>query len=259
MPLHLSFGDSQYLDGVTLKAKEFYELLDKSDHFPKTSQINEYTFVNTYSQMAQNYDAIISIHLSEKFSGTFRSAQKAAERVQKELNIPIHVINSRNVSGGLGLAVLRIAKAIEQGEKIDTILSQIDSWLNKTKIFVSVKSLTAMIKGGRVPPVVGKLAIFLRINPIVSLNELGESKLFGQAIGQKANINKVIKHVLNLKKDQKIWNYIILHANNLEVAQSFGIRLNDLLGKAPVEVINISPVIGMNAGEGAVSVAFQFE
>jgi hypothetical protein len=259
MPLHLSFGDSQYLDGVTLKAKEFYELLDKSDHFPKTSQINEYTFVNTYSQMAQNYDAIISIHLSEKFSGTFRSAQKAAERVQKELNIPIHVINSRNVSGGLGLAVLRIAKAIEQGEKIDTILSQIDSWLYKTKIFVSVKSLTAMIKGGRVPPVVGRLAIFLRINPIVSLNELGESKLFGQAIGQKANINKVIKHVLNLKKDQKIWNYIILHANNLEVAQSFGIRLNDLLGKAPVEVINISPVIGMNAGEGAVSVAFQFE
>lgn len=259
MPLHLSFGDSQYLDGVTLKAREFYELLDKSEHFPTTSQINEYTFVNTYSQMAQNYDAIISIHLSEKFSGTFRSAQKAAERVQKELNIPIHVINSRNVSGGLGLAVLRIAKAIEQGENMETILSQLDSWLNKTKIFVSVKSLTAMIKGGRVPPAVGKLAMFLRINPIVSLNELGESKLFGQAIGQKANINKVIKHVLNLKKDQKIWNYIILHANSHEVAKKYGDRLNDLLGKAPIEVINISPVIGMNAGEGTVAVAIQFE
>ncbi|GAB7086360.1 DegV family protein [Marinifilum fragile] len=259
MPLHLSFGDSQYLDGITLKAREFYELLDKSEHFPKTSQINEYSFLNTYSQMAQNYDAIISIHLSEKFSGTFRSAQKAAERVQKELNIPIHVINSRNVSGGLGLAVLRIAKAIEEGENIDAILSQVDSWLNKTKIFVSVKSLTAMIKGGRVPPAVGKIAMFLRINPIVSLNELGESKLFGQAIGQKANINKVIKHVMNLKKDQKIWNYIILHANNHEVAKKYGDRLNVLLGKAPVEIINISPVIGMNAGKGTVAVALQFE
>ncbi|WP_421920650.1 DegV family protein [Marinifilum sp.] len=259
MPMHLAFGDSQYLDGVTLKAKEFYELLDQSEHFPKTSQINEYSFVNTYSQMAQNYDAIISIHLSEKFSGTFRSAQKAGERVQKELHIPIHVINSRNVSGGLGLAVLRIAKAIEKGENINTILSNVDSWLNKTKIFVSVKSLNAMIKGGRVPAVVGKFAMFLRINPIVSLNELGESKLFGQAIGQKANINKVIKHVLKLQEDQKIWNYIILHANNYEVAQKYGNRLNILLGKAPVEVINISPVIGMNAGEGSVAVAFQYE
>jgi DegV family protein with EDD domain len=259
MPLHLSFGDSQYLDGVTLKAKEFYELLERSEHFPKTSQINEYSFVNTYSQMAQNYDAIISIHLSEKFSGTFRSAQKAAERVQKELNIPIHVINSRNVSGGLGLAVLRIAKAIEKGEEVNTILSHVDSWLNNTKIFVSVKSLTAMIKGGRVPPAVGKFAMFLRINPIVSLNELGESKLFGQAIGQKANINKVIKHVLHLKKGKKVWNYIILHANNAAVAQKYGDRLHDLFGQAPIEVINISPVIGMNAGEGTVAVALQFE
>ncbi|MCT4601456.1 MAG: DegV family EDD domain-containing protein [Marinifilum sp.] len=259
MPLHLSFGDSQYLDGVTIQSKEFYELLKQSEHFPKTSQINEYSFVNTYTQMAQNYDAIISIHLSEKFSGTFRSAQKAAERVQKELNIPIHVINSRNVSGGLGLLVLRIAKAIEQEKSVEFIINQVDAWLSKTKIFVSVKSLTAMIKGGRVPPAVGKIAMLLRINPIVSLNEFGESKLFGQAIGQKANINKVIKHVQKLRKEEKIWNYIILHANNEAVANKYGERLELLTGKAPIDVINISPVIGMIAGEGAVAVALQFE
>jgi fatty acid-binding protein DegV len=106
---------------------------------------------------------------------------------------------------------------------------------------------------------VGKIAMLLRINPIVSLNEFGESKLFGQAIGQKANINKVIKHVQKLRKERKIWNYIILHANNEAVANKYGERLELLTGKAPIDVINISPVIGMNAGEGAVAVALQFE
>ena len=259
LPLHLSFGESQYLDRVTIQPNEFYELMKKSKQFPKTSQINEYSFVNTYTQMAQNYDAIISIHLSEKFSGTCASARKAAKRVEKEMNIPIHVINSKNVSGGLALTVLRIAKAIELGESVETISKKVDTWLNKTKIFVSVKSLTAMIKGGRVPPAVGKIAMFLRINPIVSLTEAGESELFSQAIGQKANINKVIRHVQKLRKGKKIWNYIILHANNDAIAQKYGERLHHLTGQAPIDVINISPVIGMNAGEGSVAVALQFE
>lgn len=259
LPLHISFGESQYLDRVTIQPNEFYELLNRSKQFPKTSQINEYSFVNTYTQMAQSYDAIISIHLSDKFSGTCASARKAAKRVEKELNIPIHVINSKNVSGGLALTVLRIAKAIENGESVETITKQVDSWLNKTKIFVSVKSLTAMIKGGRVPPAVGKFAMFLRINPIVSLTEAGESELFSQAIGQKANINKVIRHVQKLRKGKKIWNYIILHANNEPVATKYGERLKTLTDKAPIDIINISPVIGMNAGEGTVAVALQFE
>ena len=259
MPLHLSFGESQYLDGVTIQPQQFYDLLKHSPHFPTTSQINEYSFVNTYTQLALNYDSIISIHLSKEFSGTYTSAEKAAQRVQKEANIPIQVINSRNVSGGLGLTVLRIAEAIENGLEFDKINSHIQNWLDKTRIFVSVKSIQTMIKGGRVPPVVGKIAMFLRINPIVSLNKKGASHLFSQAIGQKANINKVIKYVRKLNREQKIWKYVILHANSEAVAKRYAERLHDFIGQAPLEVINISPVIGMNAGEGTVAVALQFE
>nr|WP_320117264.1 DegV family protein [uncultured Marinifilum sp.] len=259
MPLHLSFGDSQYLDGLSIKAKQFYEQMEKSKFFPKTSQINEYSFVNIYTQMAQNYDAIISIHLTKEFSGTHANASKAALRVQKESNVPIHVINSRNVSGGLGLTVLRTAKAIEQGINADIIKDQIDRWIRKTKIFVSVRNLKWMIKGGRVPPVVGKLAMFLRINPIVSMDTEGKSMLFGQTVGQKANINKIIRHIKELQKEQKIWNYIVLHANNEAEAKIYSKKLSHIIGKSPIEIVNISPVIGMNAGKGSLAVSLQFE
>ena len=62
-------------------------------------------FTNLYSHLASHYDSIIAIHLSDKLSGTFNSSQKAAQAISKEFNKPISVINSKNLSGALGLVV----------------------------------------------------------------------------------------------------------------------------------------------------------
>ena len=115
VPINISFGENHYLDKITIQPEQFYSMLDESPDFPKTAQINEQSFVNLYSQLATHYDSIIAVHLTSRFSGTYFNSVKAGESVGREFGKPVTVIDSKNLSGALGLIVLRIAKAIEEG------------------------------------------------------------------------------------------------------------------------------------------------
>jgi hypothetical protein len=259
VPLNINFGNNHYLDKVTIKPEQFYTLLAECTEFPKTSQINERTFTNLYSHLASHYDAIISIHLTGHFSGTFQSSVKAAQKIRNEFNKPVITIDSKNLSGALGLIVLRIAESIEAGWSVEAIEEGIKTWIEQARIFVSVKDLKYMIKGGRVSKQKGFVANLLGIRPIVSMDQNGKSVLMGQALSQRANINKVMKHVETISKEKKIWNYIVLHAQNDAGAVLYTRRMVDLTGKQPVSVVDISPVIGMNAGIGSIAVSLLLE
>jgi DegV family protein with EDD domain len=259
LPVNISFGDNHYLDKVTIRPEQFYRLLDESPEYPKSSQVNDASFVNLYSHLASHYDSVIAVHLSDKLSGTFNSSVKAAKKISSEFNKPIAVINSKNLSGSLGLIILRTAQAIESGLSHDHIVSMIDKWVADTRIFVSVKTMKYLVKGGRVSMVKGQLARLLNINPIVAIDETGKAIVFGKTFNQKANMEKVMSHIRKLNAGKKIWNYIVLHANNEEAARWYSEKMEKLSGLKPVSVCNISPVIGANAGVGAAAVAFQYE
>jgi uncharacterized protein len=258
LPINISFGENQYLDKVTIQPEQFYYLLDKSPVYPKTSQISEKSFVNTFSQLASHYDSIIAIHLTDKFSGTFYNGVKAACEISREFNKKITVLNSRNISGALGLIVLRIAEAIETGLDHDEIVKMSAKWIEDTSIFVSVRTLKYMVRGGRVSHFKGIITSLLNINPIVSIDKDGKAIVFGKAFGQHSNMIKVINHIKKISLNRTVWNYVVLHANNSASADWYIEKMESLTGKKPVSVVNISPVIGSNAGVGVVSVALMF-
>ena len=259
LPLNINFGDNHFLDKVTITPDHFYDVLESSPDFPKTSQINERSFTNLYSHLASHYDAIISVHLTGQFSGTYLSSVKAAEKISKEFNKPVYVIDSKTLSGALGLMVLRVAQSIEAGIPVEKIVEAAENWKKDAKIFVSVKDLKYMIKGGRVSRRKGFIANLMGINPIVSMNDEGKSILFGQTFSQKANIEKVMKHVESISSGKTVWNYIVLHAHNRNGAQIYADKMFQLTGKKPVSVVDISPVIGMNAGSGTIAVSLLFD
>lgn len=255
LPINVSFGENNYLDKVTIQPEQFYGLLKENKNYPKSSQVNETSFVNIYSHLASHYDSVIAIHLSDKLSGTFNSSFKAANKISKEFNKPISVINSKNLSGALGLIILRTAQAIEAGHSHEQIVEMAQKWTEKLKIFVSVRSIKYLIRGGRVSAVRGLIARILNINPIVSIDESGKAVLFDKTFNQKANMDKVMGYITKIKQENKIWNYIVLHANNDEAAQWYSAKMETLTGKKPASVVNISPIIGANAGIGAAAVA----
>jgi DegV family protein with EDD domain len=258
LPININFGESHYLDKITIQPEQFYDLLDQHKEFPKTSQVNEKAFSSLYAQLAPHYDSIIAIHLTDKFSGTWFSSQKAALAASKEFNKPISVINSKNLSGSLGLIILRTAQAIESGQTHDEIITMAERWVKDTYIFVSVRTLKYMVRGGRVSSMKGFIANMLNVNPIVTMDETGNSFVFGKTFSQKSNMEKVMEHLHEICKDREIWNYIVLHAHNADAAEWYTQKMKEFTGKMPVGVVNISPVIGANAGIGTASVALMF-
>ena len=128
-----------------------------------------------------------------------------------------------------------------------------------SRIFVSVRTLKYMVRGGRVSAAKGLIAKILNINPIVSIDETGKAIVFDKAFNQRSNMEKVMSHIRASLTDNKIWNYIVLHANNEDAASWYMEKMEALTGIKPVSVVNISPVIGANAGVGAASVALLYE
>jgi DegV family protein with EDD domain len=258
VPINLNFGDSHYLDKVTIQPDQFYDLLDKHAESPKTSQVNEQAFTNLFSHLASHYDAIIAIHLSNHFSGTYANSAKAGRRISAEFNKPVHVIDSKNLSGALGLMVLRTAQRIEAGEPVDSILNSIQEDIVRSKIFVSVRNLKYLIRGGRVSRPKGIIASALGLNPVISVDENGKSILFGKTFSQEASLNKIYRHIKRTGAGKSVWNYIIMHAHNPEGAERAGEKMFEMTGLRPVSTVDISPAIGIHAGNGAVAVSLLF-
>ena len=259
LPININFGENHYLDKITIQPEQFYTLLKENKDTPKSSQVNEKSFTNLYSHLASHYDSVIAIHLSDKLSGTFNSSRKAALAISNEFNKPISVINSKNLSGALGLVVLRAAQAIEAGYSHDQVVNMAESWSNHLKIFVSVKSIKYLVRGGRVSAVRGLIARILNINPIVSIDETGKAIVFDKSFNQRANMEKVMGYVTKISQEKIIWNYIVLHANNDDAAKYYSDKMENLTHKKPVSIVNISPIIGANAGIGAAAVALLYD
>jgi uncharacterized protein len=258
VPLNLNFGDNHYLDKMTIQPNQFYDLLETYADFPKTSQINEQAFTNLFSHLASHYDAIIAVHLTSQFSGTFANSVKAGERISKEFNKPVYVIDSKNLSGALGLLVLKVAQNIESCEPVESIVKTLKKDVLQTKIFVSVRDLKYMIKGGRVSKSKGLMARALGLIPVITMDENGKSHLFGKAFSQQSNLKKIYSYIKKISDGKKVWNYIVLHAHNPEGAQKAEDEMRQMTGKKAVSVVDISPVIGMHAGNGAIAISLLF-
>ncbi len=258
VPLNIFFGQNHYLDKVTMTPEHFYDKADASDEFPTTSQPNERAFVNLYSHLASHYDSIIAVHLTSRFSGTYKSSLGAARKVAAEFEKPIDVIDSQHLSGSLGLLTWTIARAIEAGKTHNEIVAMANDMRKDLRILVSVRDLKYMVRGGRVSPLKGRIANWMRVKPIVSMKD-GNSILFDKAFSQKGNMQKVMKHVRKDLAKGTIRSYILLHADNLEGARWFREQMVDLTGEEPVSEVNISPVVGLSAGRGAVSLAYLVE
>ena len=149
-------------------------------------------------------------------------------------------------------------KSIEAGKDIESIIKSLKSDILNAKIFVSVRNLKFMIKGGRVSKPKGLIASALGLNPVISMDDNGKSILFGKTFSQKSSLNKIFAHIEKISFGRVVWNYIMLHAHNPEGARAAQEKMLEITGKLPVSVVDISPVIGMHAGNGAIAISILF-
>lgn len=202
--------------------------------------------------MSSHYDSIIAIHLTKEFSGTWYNSFKASEKIK---NKKITVINSKHLSASLGMLVLRAVRAIEKGMEHDEVVNLIESLRNKTINLVSVKILKYMVKGGRVSPLKGFMAKLLNLKPIFSVDKEGNSKLYGKAFSERANFKKIVDMLDNFSNSGTDLNsYCVVHAHNMKGALKMADLVEKRIGIKPEYIMDISAIVGMNSGRGAVSI-----
>jgi DegV family protein with EDD domain len=256
IPFNLSFGDSLFLDKVTITPEQFYTLLKTHREHPKSSQPSLKSAQNLLSFLASHYESIIVVNISDKLSGAYKLSQEAASVVKDK---KISVINSRHLSVSLGLVVFRMAEEISKGKGHEEIVKSAEEWIQKTKILVDIQTLKYMVRGGRVSPMKGFLAKILNLKPIVSLDSEGKGTAYGKSFSRRGNMKKIIQMIQNRNGKEKLWNYAIVHVQNIKRARMYAERIQGIIHRSPAYIVDISPVIGVHNGIGAIGIALMFE
>ena len=259
VPVKVHFGEKYYIDGLTISPLEFYKQLDTSKIYPNTSQPSYHDFLNKYEYLSSLYDSIISIHLSQKLSGLWSNSNKAGTTVANHQNKDISVLNSKKTSSGLGLIVLRAARALESGVSKTDIEDSMDTWSKNTKMFVSTKTIKYLMKSGRVSPVKGIFGKIMKLKPLLVVNDEGTIDLFGKPITEKGSMAMVQKETRSLVEKNKVWGYAISHADNLETAQVYIDEMKRLTGKEPEFVSSATPALAVHAGPGVVALSIMVD
>src|SRR5216683_3273807 len=147
VPLTVFFGDEAYLDGVELDNPDFYRKLQASKVSPRTSQPPPDSFQEAFTRLIkEGADAILSVHLSAKLSGTYQSACTGRDSLPEELKkIPIDIVDSQSVSLGMSAAIMRAAEEARQGLGLEEIKAHLLDQISRSHILFALDTLEEVI------------------------------------------------------------------------------------------------------------------
>ena len=251
LPMFVSFGEETYTDGVDLQVHQLFMKVKEKEVFPTTSQVIPQRFYECFKKYLEDGCKIICINLSSKMSGTYQSACIAKDMLETE---DIVVIDSLNVTAGLGLLVLKACKLKAQGLGIKEIESEIIRAIPHVKSCLAFNTLDHLVKGGRLSKTAGVIGGLLGIKPILAVRD-GEMAVIDKVRGSKKAIKYIMEYAekVEIKKDELS---ILLQAGTNDIIDL--LRVN-LMGK-DVDFIQseVGCVVGVHSGPGACGI-FYFE
>ncbi len=187
VPLHIHLGDKEYEDGVTVTPDEIYEWSDANNTTPQTAAISLGEAMDVYRPHLENGDEIIIFSISDSMSSTGSTMRLAAAEMEAEDRI--HVIDSANLSTGVGLLVLEAAEMAQAGMSATEIVAKIEELKPMVSASFVVDTLTYLHRGGRCSGVAALAGSVLQLHPkiVVENGKMDATKKY------RGKMNVVIK------------------------------------------------------------------
>ncbi|AVX31373.1 EDD domain protein, DegV family [Carboxydocella thermautotrophica] len=252
VPLKVFLDGETYLDGVTLNSKEFYQRLPHLQNLPTTSQPSPLEFAEVYRELAAEGTQVISIHLSQKTSGTVQSARLGAEMTE---GADITVIDSESLSIGLGIIVVEAARAAREGRSKEEIIALVERLKQESRLYFVLNTLDYIFKGGRIGKAEAFVGSLLNIKPILTMQD-GVVTPIDKVRGWNKAIDRIVELVRERLQGRPM-RCALLHANDFESVMKLHQRIVQEFQCFDVIMINeVGTVIGTYAGPGAVGIAF---
>ena len=197
MPLLINFGQDSYLDGVEITPKEMIERINRENVLPTTAQITPVRFEETFKKYLNDGYKIVVLTLSSEMSGTYQSACIAKDILETD---DIVVIDSQNVTSGLGLLVLKACRLRNQGYTIEQIEEEILASRSKVKSTLNFESLDNLVRGGRLSKTAGAIGTVLGLRLILEVKD-GKMAVKDKVRGSKKALKKLLSDFESMDVD----------------------------------------------------------
>jgi DegV family protein with EDD domain len=245
LPLSITMGDETFIDGVDITKEEFYQKLPLYDPAPTTAAPGPDIFNRQYEALAESgVESILSIHISEALSATINSARLAVESFKK---IPVTVIDSGQLSMGLGFLVEIAAKLAKAGHQAEEIISALSEKMPRTYTFAALDTLEYLRRSGRMHLAVARFGEILRLKPLLHMNQ-GNPVAHRTRTTRKA-MDRLFHWLNEYGPHEKL---AVVHAGVIDRAEELRNQVRHLFPDLEIPIMQITPVLGAHLGVGAI-------
>jgi DegV family protein with EDD domain len=257
VPLQITFGDRSFKDRVELHADQFYARLPSAKELPTTSQPAPADFVRVFRSALEEAEEVVTVLVSGVLSGTFQAGQTAA-RVAGLTRV--RFVDSRTVSLGQGMLVLRGAELAESGWPASEIAEELERLKRQAGMFLTVDTYDNLLRSGRVSRGRAWLAGMLDVKPIIGMDEEGRLVPVDRARGREAVFRRVLSLLdQRLTPRPKLVRFGVAHASAPDVAERMRAALVAAFQPRDCLVAQATGVLGAHTGIGAWAVFYQIE
>src|SRR3954468_640427 len=254
VPLSIRFGSEEYVDRVTLSPQEFYDKMATSSALPETAAPSPGAFEQTFrAALEAGAPGVVCVNLSGALSATIQSAQNAARAIAESgADMPIKIVDSRSVTGGLGSQVVAAARAARDGATVDDVAALAEDMVARTRVFGALDTLDNLKKGGRIGNAQAFLGSLLSIKPLIEIrdgvvHEAGKPRTRGKALRQLVD---------KLRESGEVENVNVLPGLAPDVDELLDL-VSDVVPRDQITVGIIGATIGTHGGPRVAGITWQ--
>lgn len=249
VPLHVRFGQTEYLDREQLSTKDFWRLCSSEPDFPETAAPSPGSFQAAFDSIAADgATGAVCVTLSSKLSATHAAATQAAKECER---FPVTVVDSASATLGEGLVVLAAAEAAAAGADLTGTAKAAESARDRLSVFGAIATLENLKRGGRIGGAAAALGSLLSIKPVIEVRE----GVVEEESKQRTRAKSLRYLAAKVQAAGPLERFAVMGAE----APDFGDFLAlvaDIASERPKVVGEIGPTIGTHAGPGAIGVAW---
>ena len=251
VPVYLRFGDEVFHDRVDISADEFYRRLMHDPIHPSTTQPSPQDFIDVYKELSKKADGIISIHVTDKLSGTCNSALQGKKAVGK--GCPIEVIDSQLVTMGLGQLAMAANEIAQSGKSLPQVAEEVKKMIPSIRGFGLLDTLKYLALGGRIGKVQALLGSVLSVKPMLTIKD-GVLAPAGRARSRAKGIDILFDYVKNTADIQDL---AVVYNTAPDEAQALVKRLGSVFPEERIRLAQLGPALGVHTGPGILFVALR--
>jgi DegV family protein with EDD domain len=249
IPIQVLFGTTSYRDGIDLTTEQFYKKLVSTKVLPTSAVPSLGTFIEAYEKAADSAEEIVMFTISHKLSGTFDTASRAAQMINKKARIK--VIDTLQVIGGEGLITIAAARAAKAGVSMNQVVKQAETNTHRVESRMAFDTLEYLKRGGRIGAAQAFIGSILKLNPVLCMKD-GEVYPFTRERSRAKAIESIYNFVLGFKNIEAI---AVEDATTPEEADALEERLKARFPNTPIYRSKVSAVIGVHVGPSVIAVS----